>query len=429
MMKKRVAIVSGLRTPFCKASGLLKDMTADDLGAYAVKELYTRANFSPDIIDEVILGNVLQPPHATNIARVIAVKAGIPESVPAYTVNRNCASGMEAVTSAANKILLGEADIILAGGVESMSHFPVMFSDEMRDFLLKMNKARGIKDQFLTLLKFRPSFLKPHTPELADPLCGLSMGQTGEKVSREFKVTREEQDLFALNSQMRAAEAIKSGRFKEEIAPIPQPPKYQNYIENDDGPRANTTIEGLSKLKPVFEKVNGTVTAGNSSQVTDGAAVLFVMSEEKAKSLGLKPLGYLTGFAEAGLDPSRMGLGPAYAIAKLFKETGTTLKDIDLIEINEAFAAQVIGSMRALASDDFCKNQLGLDKAVGEIDPNILNVNGGAISLGHPLGASGARLILTMLIELRKRNKKRGLAALCIGGGQGQACLLEVEND
>ena len=427
-MKKRIAIVGGLRTPFCKASGLLKDMKADDLGAYAVKELYTRAQFSPDLIDEVILGNVLQPPHATNIARVIAVKAGLPESIPAYTVNRNCASGMEAVTSGAGKILLDEADIILAGGVESMSHFPIMFSDKMRDFLLKLNKARGFKERFLAMLQFRPSLLMPHTPELADPLCGLSMGQTAEKLSREFHITREEQDLFALNSQMNAAQAIKEGRFKDQIVPIPLPRDYAHYQEVDDGPRASTTIEALNKLRPAFEKVNGTVTAGNSSQVTDGAAVMFLMTEEKAKKLGVTPLGYLTGYAEAGLDPSRMGLGPVFATAKLFKETGVTLADIDLIEINEAFAAQVLAVMRAFESDEFARKNLGRDQAIGTIDPNILNVNGGAIALGHPLGATGAKLIIGLLYELKRQNKKRGLATLCVGGGQGQACLLEVES-
>lgn len=426
-MKKRIAIVGGLRTPFCKASGLLKDMNADDLGAYAVKELFTRAQFSPDLIDEVILGNVLQPPHATNIARVIAVKAGLPESIPAYTVNRNCASGMEAVTSGANKIHLEQADIILAGGVESMSHFPVMFSDKMRDFLLKLNKSKSFKEKFLTMLQFRPSLLTPHIPEISDPLCGLSMGQTAEKLSREFKISREEQDLFALNSQKNAVRAIKEGRFKDQIVPVPLPRDYTHYQEVDDGPRESTTIEGLNKLRPAFEKVNGTVTAGNSSQVTDGAAVMFLMTEEKAKSLGLKPLGYLTGYAEAGLDPSRMGLGPVYATAKLFKETGATLADIDLIEINEAFAAQVLAVMRAFESDEFAKKNLGRDKALGKIDPNILNVNGGAIALGHPLGATGAKLIIGLLNELRRQNKKRGLATLCVGGGQGQACLLEVE--
>lgn len=426
-MKKRVAIVSGVRTPFCKANGILKDMPADDLGAYAVKELFARAPFSPNLIDEVIIGNVLQPAHATNIARVIAVKAGLPEKIPAFTVNRNCSSGMEAVTTAADRINLNEADIILAGGVESMSNFPILFSNKMRDFLLNLNKSRSIKDSVLTLLTFRPSFLKPHIPPIGDPLCGLSMGQTAENLVRDFKITRLEQDEFALRSQKRAFKASQDGRFREEITPVPIPSKFQKYQEADDGPRAGQTLEALSKLKPVFEPVTGSVTAGNSSQVTDGAAALFVMSEEKAKALGLKPLGYMTAYASAGLDPARMGLGPVYATSKLFKATGLTLKDIDLIEINEAFAAQVLGVMRAFASDEFAKKALGRDKALGEINPEILNVNGGAIALGHPLGASGARLILTLLTELKRRGKKRGLASLCIGGGQGEACILEVE--
>lgn len=418
-MRKRVAIVSGIRTPFCKSQGLLKQMQADDLGAYAVKELFQRSSVLLNEIDEVIIGNVINPPHGANLARLIAVKAGLPISIPSYTVSRNCASGMEAVHSGANKILTGESEVIIAGGVESMSNTPILFPDKMRDFLLRLSKSKGALEQLKALFSFRPSMLIPQIPGLVDPLCGLSMGQTAEKLVKEFRVTREEQDAFALQSHLRAAKAESDGRFAEEIFPILLPPAYSSYQEKDDGPRANQTLEALAKLKPVFEKINGTVTAGNSSPITDGAAALFLMSEEKAKALGLKPLGYLLGVAEAGLDPSRMGLGPAYATAKLFKKTGVSLKDIDLIEINEAFAAQVLAVMKAFNSKDF---------ALGEIDPNILNVNGGAIALGHPLGASGTRLILTLLLELKKRKKRLGLAALCIGGGQGQASLLEVES-
>lgn len=416
-MRKRIAIVSGLRTPFCKANGLLKDMQADDLGAYAVKELFQRAPFSIDEIDEVILGNVIQPAHAANIARVIAVKAGLPLHIPAYTVNRNCASGMEAIQSGANKILLGESDVILAGGVESMSNFPLLFPKQMRDFLVRLNKSRSALDRIKTFVSFRPSMLVPEMPGLTDPLCGLSMGQTAENLVKDYRITREEQDVFALQSHLRAAKAEIDGRFKEEIIPIPLPPSYGTYQDKDDGPRAGTTLEALLKLKPAFEKINGTVTAGNSSPITDGAAAVFLMNEEKAKALGIKPLGYLIEVAESGLDPSRMGLGPVYATAKLFKKTGLSLKDIDLIEINEAFAAQVLAVMKAFNSKEF---------ALGEINPEIINVNGGAIALGHPLGASGTRLILTLLLELKRRNKRFGLAALCIGGGQGQASLLEA---
>lgn len=427
-MKKRIAIVSGIRTPFCKSNALLKDMQADDLGAYAVKELFQRSKVPLHEIDEVILGNVIQPPHGANITRLISVKAGLPENIPAYTVNRNCASGMEAIHSGANKILNGEADVILAGGVESMSNFPILFPATMRDFLIRMNKSKGFFERVKNFLSFRPSMLVPKIPGLVDPLCGLSMGQTAEKLVKEFSITREEQDLFALQSHLRAAKAEINGRFQEEIAPIPVPLAYTSYLEKDDGPRANQTLEALSKLKPAFEKINGTITPGNSSPITDGAAAVYLMSEEKAKALGIKPLGYLIGVAESGLDPSRMGLGPAFATAKLFKKTGVSLKEIDLIEINEAFAAQVLAVMKAFNSPDFAKNHLGQDKALGEIDPEILNVNGGAIALGHPLGASGTRLILTLLIELKRRKKRLGLAALCVGGGQGQASLLEVES-
>lgn len=426
-MSKRIAIVSGIRTPFCKAGGVLKDLQADDLGAFAVRELVARAPFDPNLIDEVIIGNVMQPSHATNIARVIAVKAGLPVHIPAFTVNRNCASGLEAITSAANRIMLGQASIILAGGVESMSNFPILFSSSMRDFLQSINKAKSWKDRLRIFATLRPSFFKPHVPEISDPLCGLSMGQTAELITRDYRVTRQEQDKFAMESQQKASKATETGRFKEEIVPIAVPPDYKKMQQVDDGPRANQSLEALQKLKPVFEPLTGAVTAGNSSQMTDGAVMLFVMSEEKAKELGLTPLGYLTGYAEAGLDPSRMGLGPAYAVTKLLDKENISLDQIDLIEINEAFAGQVLAVIKALASEEFAKKAFNKDKPVGLIDQSKLNVNGGAVALGHPLGASGARLVYTLLLELKKQGKKRGLATMCIGGGQGQACLLEVD--
>lgn len=423
-MNKRVAIVSGLRSPFCKANGVFNEIEADDLAANVLKELFTRAPFSPDIIDEVILGNVI---NGGNIARTAAVKAGLPEKIPAFTVDRNCASGLEAVVSGANRILQKQAEVVVAGGTESMSNTPVLFSREMKDYLLALSKAKSFKDKLFTLFRFRPSMLKPQIPDISDPLCGLTMGQTAENLVRDFKITREEQDLYALQSQLRAAKAAAEGKFKEEIVPIPLPPRYDKFQLADEGPRANQTLEALQKLKPVFEPITGSVTAGNSSPVTDGAVALFLMSEEKAKSLGLKPLGYITAFADVALDPTRMGMGPAYATAKLFKETGLTLKDIDLIEINEAFAAQIVALMKAFNSAEYAKNKLGLNAPLGELDPEKLNVNGGAIALGHPLGASGARLVLTLLLELKRRNKHRGLATLCVGGGQGQAAILEVE--
>lgn len=424
-MKERIAVIDGIRTPFCKAGGVFRDLEADDLGAYVVRELLARIDIPADDIDELIFGNVIQPPHATNIARVLSVKGGLPIKVPAFTVNRNCASGMEAITTAANKMLVGEADIIIAGGTESMSNFPILFNKKARAFLMKFSKARTFTDKLKMMLSFRPSFLMPEIPAIADPLCAMTMGQTAELVSRDFHITREEQDEFALLSQQRASKARAEGKFAEEIFPIPAPPSF-TVQEHDDGIRDNSTLEGLLKLKPAFEKLTGSVTAGNSSQVTDGAAAVLLMPESKAKQLGLTPLGYVREYSCAALDPRRMGLGPAYAIAKLLDKTGMNLKDFDLIEINEAFAAQVIGVERALASKEFCERELNRSEPVGVLDREKINVNGGAIALGHPVGASGTRLVLTLLKELRRRNQNIGLATLCVGGGQGEAVVLEV---
>ncbi len=425
-MKERIAVVSGVRTPFCKAGGALRSIKADDLGALAVQELLFRSGFPLEQIDELIFGNVLQPPDATNIARILAIKGGLPLKTPAFTVNRNCASGMEAIVTSCNKILVGAAEVIVAGGVESMSHFPIVFSDQMRDFLTRLNKAKTFVEKVRIALTFRPSMLKPHMPGIADPLCDLLMGQTAEVLSREFKITREEQDKFALMSQQRAVKATKDGILTGEIVPIPLPPSYSKVQFTDEGPRDNQTLDALAQLKPVFDKLTGSVTAGNSSQVTDGAAAVLLMSESKAKALGLTPLGYITNHSVAALAPNRMGLGPAFAIAKILKKAGAKLSDFDLIEINEAFAAQVLAVVKACASKEFAKKELGSDEPVGEIDLNRLNVNGGAIALGHPIGASGTRLILTLLNELRRRNKNRGLATLCVGGGQGEAVIVEV---
>lgn len=309
-----------------------------------------------------------------------------------------------------------------------MSNFPILFPTGMRDFLQNTSKAKKWSDKLKQLLTFRPSFLMPQQPAIADPLCGLTMGQTAEQLNRDFRITRQEQDSYALESHNRAMNAIQSRRFNYEIIPIGIGPKYKVFQQIDDGPRANLTIESLQKLKPVFEPLTGSVTAGTSSPITDGAVALLLMSEEKAQALNLKPLGYLLGHASAGLDPRRMGLGPVYAAAKLFENRGINLEMIDLIEINEAFAGQVLAVMKAFASEDFARNALKRDKPLGIIDPQKLNVNGGALAIGHPLGASGARLILTLLLELKKREQRLGLAALCIGGGQGQACLLEVDS-
>lgn len=423
-MTRRVAIVKGVRTPFCKANGHFQSIEADDLGAIVIRELLERIPLKKEEVDELIFGNVIQ--NTGNPARVAAVKGGLPVSCPAFTISRNCASGMEAVVTAANQIALGKSKIVFAGGMESMSHISITFPDKMKNFLSVLAKAKTFPQKLSALFSFRPSMLKPVIPQIDDPLCNLVMGQTAEIISRELKVTRIEQDEYALLSQKRAYAAIKSGRFTEEIVPVPLPPKYDKMQMTDDGPRENQTYEALASLRPVFDPLTGQVTAGNSSQVTDGAVCLLLMSEEEAKKRKMEILGYITASASVGLDPSRMGLGPIYAVAKIFQENNLKLEDIDLFEINEAFAAQIVALEKAFQSAEFCKKELGLDKPLGKIDREKLNVNGGAVALGHPVGASGARIILTLLLELKKQKKKLGIATLCVGGGQGEAVLLEA---
>lgn len=428
-MKERIAIIAGFRSPMTKAGSALKNITAHDLGASILKEVVLRSKIDPNSIDEVIIGNVAQPAEAANIARVIALKAGLSEKIPAFTVHRNCASGMEAMTTASSKILNGEAEIIVAGGVESMSNIPLFFNKKMTGLFSNLAKAKTFSQKFSTILTFRPYFLSPIiglVQGLTDPISGLIMGCTAENIAKDFVITRQEQDEFALRSHKLAEAAINKGIFKEEIIPVFNNDERNSLmIEEDEGVRKGQKIEDLAKLKPYFEKGTGTVTVGNSSQITDGAAFAVLMRESKAKELGLEVLGYIREFAYAGLDPDRMGLGPVFAFEKLSKKTGLTLQDMELIEINEAFAAQVIGCVRAFASDEFCQKHFG-HNAFGEIDENILNVNGGAVALGHPVGMSGARILIHALRELKRRGKNRGLASICIGGGQGGAVIVEV---
>jgi acetyl-CoA acetyltransferase family protein len=429
-MKERIAIIAGYRSPMGKAGGVMKNITAHDLGARIAKEVLVRSKIDIEKIDEVIIGNCGQPAEAANIARVIALKAGVPEKTPAFTVHRNCASGMEAMTSAMSKIQNGEAEIILAGGVESMSNFPLMFGKKMTALFANLMKAKTLQQKLSTIFSFRLNFLTPVVgvvQGLTDPISGLIMGCTAENVAKDFKITRKEQDEFSLKSHQKAEAAIANGIFKEEIIPVFNNDEQNSLmIEEDEGVRKGQTMEALAKLKPYFEKGTGTVTVANSSQITDGAAFAVLMSESKAKEMGLEVLGYIRDFAYAGLDPSRMGLGPVFATKKLFDKTGLSLKDIDLFEINEAFAAQVIGCQKAFASKEFCQKHFGLSEALGEVKSEILNVNGGGVALGHPVGMSGARIIIHTLRELKRRGKNRGLATLCIGGGQGGAVVVEV---
>ncbi|MFC2157241.1 thiolase family protein [Acidobacteriota bacterium] len=424
-MKKRIAIVDGVRTPMTKAGTALKDIEADALAAAAVKGLLQRTDMDVGSVDELIFGNVATPVHAANISRVIALKAGLPVDMPAFTVSRNCASGMESITTAASKILAGVGDVYIVGGVESMSNIPFLFSREMKDFFSSLYKARNLPSRLKALLSFRLRFIKPVigvVQGLTDPISGMILGDTAELLAREFRISREEQDRFALKSHQRAVRASKDGIFDQEIVPVPLGAEIQ---EKDVGPRDNQSLEALGKLSPYFDKVNGTVTVGNSSPLTDGACALLVMEEERAREMGYSPLGYLKEYTYVSLDPARMGLGPVYATAALLKKSGASMKDFQIIELNEAFAAQVLACLEAFDSEKFAIESLNLPHSVGKIDQEILNVNGGAIALGHPVGMTGARLVLHTLKELNRRHQQTGLATLCVGGGQGAAFLLE----
>jgi acetyl-CoA acetyltransferase family protein len=427
-MSRRAVIVGGARTPFAKAWGALRRVPAWDLGRVAASEALARSTVDPAEIDEVIFGNIAQPADSTNIARVIALRANVPRSVPAYTVNRNCASGIQAVVDATLRIESGLADVILAGGVESMSRIPFFYLPETQDLFMKAMRARTMTGRMAAFMKFRPRHFKPVVAlevGLTDSVAGLNMGETAEVLAKRFQISREEQDFFALESHRRAARATQSGRFQEEIAPVFLPPGYQETVAQDVGFRADQSMVALAKLRPVFDRKFGTVTAGNSSQITDGAAALVLASEERAKEAGLPILGRIRSWGFAGCDPATMGLGPAYATPIALRRGGAALRDVGLVEINEAFAAQVIACERAFASREFAAKELGLTEPIGEIDRSETNVNGGAIALGHPVGCTGARLVLTLCLELGRRNKELGLATLCVGGGQGAAILIE----
>jgi len=423
---KKIAIVNGVRTPFVKAWDAFDRMPAQQLGALCVTELLQRTELDVRKVDEVIMGCVGQPVEAANVARVISLLAGIPQETKAYTVSRNCASGFEAVTSAAEKIRCGADEIVIAGGTESMSNMPLLFNKDASTLFLKLSKAKTLTGKLKTLMQFRPRHFAP-VPSimlgLTDPVCGLNMGQTAEVLAKDFGISRDDQDRFALESHRRAEAARE--RLREETMDVFVPPDYKMCVRDDNGIRKNQTCEALQKLKPIFEKRTGTVTAGNASQITDGACAMLVMSEEKAKSMGLEVLGFLRDYAYVGLEPARMGLGPAIAIEQVLTRNALGLDDFGLFEINEAFAVQVLACLRALASGDFAKKHFKSGTPPGMIPLEKLNVNGGAIALGHPVGTSGARLILTCLKEMKRRLAKRGLVSACVGGGQGAALILE----
>lgn len=433
-MKPRLAIIEGVRTPFCKAGTELAALDAVELGRAVVTSLLVKTGLDPGLVDEVIFGCVSQPADAANIARVIALRSGIPASVPAATVHRNCASGVESVTQAYEKMCAGRGGIFIVGGTESMSQMPLLFSPRAANKFSRLQRAKSLAQKLAAASRFRPRDFKPRMGlqlGLTDPVSGLNMGETAELLARELGITREEQDAFALESHRRAI----AGREKRsaEITPVFPDGRRPGKLppSSDNGPRQNQSLEALAKLPPVFDRDFGTVTAGNSSPITDGAVALLVMEVERARELGFVPSGALVDYAVAGCDPARMGLGPLVAMAKLREQSRLEVHDADLIEINEAFAAQILAVLKCAESKELCRKYCGHaatrggSSAIGPIPREKLNVNGGALALGHPVGATGARLILTSLKELQRRGEHRALISLCVGGGQGVALWLE----
>lgn len=424
---KPVYLVKGLRTPQAKSGTILKDVPPPYLGHYLIRQMIDEFQIPNDQVDEVIIGNTGNPAKYPNIGRVIALEAGLHKKTSGYAVHRNCASGMEALSQAFVKIALGRSDVIFAGGVENMSQMPLLFGKEMTDFFIDMMKAKTPADKIKIATQFRIPYLSPVIAieqGLTDPFCGKNMGQTAETIAKEFKITRLQQDEFANDSHRRATMAMEAGKFTEEILPLIAGDKLDVLVNEDVGPRANSTIEKLGKLKPYFERNTGTVTVGNACPITDGGSMWLMCSEEAVKKYNLKPMARMIDFHFHGLEPQRMGLGPVLAMDGVFKRTGLTLDQMDLVEINEAFAAQVLGCLKLAKEKDLAK-RWGMDNPIGEIPLEKLNVNGGAIALGHPVGSTGSRLVVTLAHALKQQNKKYGVASLCIGGGQGGACIIE----
>ncbi|HUL56665.1 MAG TPA: acetyl-CoA C-acetyltransferase [Usitatibacter sp.] len=424
--RRRVYIVDGARTPFLKAKQGLGPFTGGDLAVNAGRALLMRQPFEPTAFDEVIVGAAMPSADEANIGRVVSLRLGCGDKVPAWTVMRNCASGLQALDSAALNIVAGRSSLVLAGGTDAMSHAPLLYGPAMVNWFAALYAAKGGAQKAAVMARLRPGML--FAPVIAllqgltDPVVKLSMGSTAEIVAKRFGITRRMMDEYAVESHRRVAFAQDNGRLTE-VEPMYGPDGTVYSL--DDGVRRDSSVEKLAKLKPVFDRTYGNVTAGNSSQVTDGAAMLILASEEVVNEYALKPLGRVVDANWGALDPAEMGLGPVHAITPMLQRNNLTFGDIDAVEINEAFAAQVLGCLAAWDSDEYCKQFFGLDRAFGAPGREKLNVDGGAIAIGHPIGASGARVVLHVLKVLERTGGRRGVASLCIGGGQGGAMLVE----
>lgn len=424
---RRVAIIDGLRTPFCKAGTSFARQTAQDLGKAVVRELVLRTGIDPSEIDALVYGNVVPTVAAPNVAREIVQSSDLPDSIHATTVMRACASATEATTNAANAIALGNSEVAITGGVDCLSDVPILFSRTFSDALVAASKARSLSDRLKAFATIRPKHLLPVPPAISERSTGKTMGQHAEEMAKLNEIPREEQDEFAARSHRLAAAGIADGRIPAEVAPV-YLYREGKVVDQDNHVRSDSSVEALAKLRPVFDKKYGSVTAGNSCPVTDGAAALLVMSEERARALGYEPLGYIRGYAYAAVDPAwQLLIGPTFAIARALERTGLQLSDFDLVDMHEAFAAQVLSNVKALGSRSFAREHLGRDQAVGEIDWDKFNVLGGSIALGHPFGATAARQITTVLNELKRRGGNLGLVAQCAAGAMGAAMVLERE--
>jgi acetyl-CoA acyltransferase len=401
-------------------------MSPVQLGTVAVRELINRAELDTSIVDGLIFGTVVPWIPAPNVAREVTLESGLPPSVQAFSVSRACASANQAITSAAEAIMHGYGDVYVTGGVEILSDVPMLLSRSMRDALLSASKAKTLAARAQALASIRPKDLAPITPAIAEPSTGETMGESAERMAKENGISRVEQDRWALRSHQLAAQGTADGRLRTEIVPTFIPPRYEEVVERDNGIRTDTTEEKLAALKPVFDRRYGSVTAGNASPLTDGAGAVLLMSEERAKSLGYRPLGYIRSWHYTALSPRDQLLqGPAYAAPVALDRAGMSMKDIELWEIHEAFAAQVLSNLQAMDSDEFARTKLNRDRKTGIIDEDRINVMGGSIAIGHPFGATGARLTTTLLNEMQRRDAGVGLITVCAAGAMGFAMVVE----
>jgi len=422
---RRVAIVAGVRTPFAKSGTVFRDVPAVQLARYAAKELLYRTEIDGREIDQVIVGQVIASVLTPNVAREVSLLPQLPPGIPAYSLNRACASAAQAITNAADQIELGNADVVLAGGVESLSDIPILHSRRFSRILLEASKAKTLGGRLAAFGRVRPRDLIPVTPAIAEPSTGESMGQSAEKMAKENGISREAQDRIALMSHLRAAAGTADGRLTSEIVPWFGGPEMDDVATTDNGIRPDASLEALASLKPVFDRRYGTVTAGNSSPLTDGAAVVLLMAEEKARSLGYEPLAFIRSYAVSAVDPGwQLLMGPALAVPKALERAGIGWNDLGLLEIHEAFAAQVLSNVQAWCSQAWAE-RLGLSAPLGEVDWEKTNVMGGSIAIGHPFGATGGRLVTTLANEMRRRDVEFGLVSICAQGGMGYAVVLE----